>query len=152
MRKSTITIMAILLVCFGTMLVAANVLSKPLQEDALLGKELTRQFEHQEVIHEGTKVTIVRLPASERTLAQEGRGVIVRLCPAEKIRQRMGGVNTLLRKVGREIRDAYRGSRIDWIEFRIESALLPDAEPFRTLVVRNADGLFGEPYPSLKTV
>ena len=151
MRKSTVMIMAILMLCFGTLLIAASVLAKPMKQDALLGKELTRLLAYREVIEEGSTVSVVRRPAQkDKTLAAEGRGVIVELTPARKISKRRGGVSAVLSQVVSQVRDTYADTRLDWIEFH----LLPadpgkkGAKPVRTLVRRTATG-FGPPKPSV---
>lgn len=149
MRKSTVMMMAILMLCFGTLLVAAGVLSKPLKQDAQLSKELTKLLLYQEVIEPGTKVDIFRRPAAKnRTLAQEGRGVVVRLSPAAKIRKR-GGVRVILARIVSQLRDGLHGAKLDWIEFRLDFEETPDDKPFRTLLTRTAGGGFTSPKPAV---
>ena len=150
MRKSTVMIMAILMLCFGTLLVAASVLSKPMKQDAMMGKELTKLLTYQEVIEKGTKVSVVRRPASKhKTLATEGRGVVVRLSPAKAVRKKNGGVNAILRRIVSQISDGYAGSRVDWIEFHLSLDDRPQAKPVRTLVRRSASGGFLPPNPKV---
>ena len=150
MRKSTVMIMAMLMVCFGTLLVAASVLSKPMKQDAQLAKELTRLLTYQEAIESGTQVSVFRRPAAkDKTLADEGRGVVVRLRPSVAIKGRRGGLRAVLARIVSQVRDSYSGSRLDWIEFQLESPETPTAEPFRTLVKRASDGEFGPPRPAV---
>lgn len=150
MRKSTVTMMAILMLCFGTLLVAAGVLSKPMKQDALIAKELTKLLGYQEVIREGSKVSVTRVPAvKDKTLAEQGRGVVVRLCPSATIRSRRGGVRVVLDRITSHLRDGYAGTRLDWIEFQLESASAPERKPIRTLRVRTAMGGFSDPSPAV---
>ena len=59
MRKSTSIVMAILLVGFGSMMMAANVALKPLQRYARIGTDLTSAFQNLDLVQPDSKVFVV---------------------------------------------------------------------------------------------
>ena len=149
MRRSTIIAVSILaLACVG-LLVAAQMLLQPFHEDASLAGELTRLLTQEQALAEGSTVRLLGgLPASPRTLAEEGRGVVVTLEPAAALRGRRGGLEGLVRRVTEVVLERYRDRRTDWIEFELKLGGA-EAEPFRTVVAVGSGGLLVPPAPPL---
>ena len=147
MRRSSVMMMGILVLACGALLVGANMLLGTVETDARLAQELTNLLAQREDIADGSRVQALRRPAGNKTLATEGKGVVVVLEPSTTVKSRRGGMQALLGIVVRETANHFRGRHVDWVELhlRLEGA---EADPFRTVLHRSGDQ-FGVPQPSI---
>lgn len=165
MRKSTLIIMAILVVGFGALLIGADLAMEPLKEDIQLAKELRAIFRKREWVEPETAKGLrppVRLSRvgsaadkSER-LADQGAGILLVMRPVERLLADPGAMHDVAMLVAGEVEEnrpqAAKGWNFDWIELRIEA---PDGSDLgRTLIRREGDpslGPFRAPEPALTT-
>jgi hypothetical protein len=142
--------MAILVVGFGSLFLAAGPMLKPLVKAANVGQDLTHLFTQRGDIAEGTRV--LSGPARGGTgdrLAAEGRGMVLELTPSDAVRARPEGLRALARSAARGAFEAYEQDRLDWVELRLLVGATRE-EALRTLVKPDPDGRgVGEPTPPL---
>lgn len=152
MRKSTAMVLTIMMVAFGAMFAAAGSALKPLAADADVSKELTRFLHHRGDLATETRVRAFRLPASEERLADEGRGLVIRIVPNEAVRTRRNGLRMLAQRVAQEGLALYPNAKLSWVEvvFRLsEEAADTDEGTLRTLLPVGPEGRIGKPEPQL---
>lgn len=131
------------------LVVAARMLLGPYQEDAKLGRELTRVLTAQGDLAEGTDVRVQGgRRAGKDTLAPDGMGLIVDVVPSPDVAARRGGLGSLAHRLAGHLAESYGRTRYDWIEMRLA---LGEAHggTFRTLLRPSAEGRFLAPNPPL---
>lgn len=150
MRRSSVVILSIMMVAFGAIMAAGGSALKPLAQDADASKGLTRHLEARGDIEEGTKVRLSRLPATEKRLAQEGRGLVIQLIPSAQVTQRKGGLRLLVLRAAQEALSRFPGRDLDWVEVGLEIRQ-PDGrqQTLRTLLDTSSGGGVGAPQPPL---
>jgi hypothetical protein len=148
-RKSSVVMMAIVLLALGSMLVAGNSVLAPLAQDAERGKELTRYFGYRGDLVPETRVRFLRVRGSENRLAAEGRGLLVEMTPATAVRSRPGGLDSLTRMAARMAVEQSPGYRPHWVEVVMVGVPGPKGADTHTLVRLSPDGLPGDPVPAL---
>ena len=154
MRRSSVIILSIMLVAFGAMFAAAGSALRPLAQDAEASKVLTRHMLARGDVEAGTRVRLSRLPGSEKRLANEGRGLVIQLVPAARVRARRGGLRLLALRVAREGLSRFPGKRVDWIEVDLEVPRPGGGAPqqLKTLMDTADGSSVGEPAPPLPVV
>jgi hypothetical protein len=149
MRKSTSIMMAIVLIAFGSMMVAANVALKPYQRYAKIGSELTLALGNLGMIREDTKVFVLCRTADEKRLAEDGFGMLVELAPSESAMGRAGRMERVALRACREAVRLYRQKRdraLDWIEVKL---LLSEDTTHRSLIAVEKSGRLARPQPAI---
>ena len=152
MRRSSVVILSIMLVAFGSIMAVGGSALKPLAQDADASKVLTRHLQARGDIEEGTKVRLSRLPATEKRLAKEGRGLVIQLTPSVEVTQRRGGLRLLVLRAAQEGLSRFPGRGLDWIEVGLEIRQ-PDGrqQTLRTLLDASSGESVGDPQPPLPT-
>jgi len=152
-KRSTLAIVAILILAFGGMMLAANWTMKTFEGDLRQSREMTDLLEHRSLIEPGSRVLVLsRKGGGEKRLASDGEGVYVELTPAAVVRERKGGLAELATFVSRELLEAARERRVDWLEFRLLGARDGRNDELRTLVRMDEHGLPRPPDPPLPVV
>ena len=152
MRKSTSIVMAIIVLGFGGMMVAANVALKPLQRYARLGREATDVLSQLQMIEPDSKVFVLGQAGGKKRLASDGWGLLIEVEPSRAVRTRKGRLERLAFKSIAEVSALYhrqKGKDIDWFEVKL---LLPDGTAHRSLIRLDAARRVGRPEPPIPAV
>ena len=155
MRKSTLIIMAILVVAFGSMMFAANLMIEPYARDAQLATELTRLLESRDELAKDGKVRLLTLKGGgEGRMAADGRGLVISLEPSEEVRTRRGGVRALANFLAVKALDAYTGGRqrLGWVEVTFRTSQGEKGDDLRTLQRLDDEGRLLPGKPQLPVV
>ena len=150
MRRSSVVILSIMMVAFGTIMAAGGSALKPLARDADASRVLTRHLEARGDIVAGTKVRLSRLPVTDRRLAKEGRGLVIQLTPSTQVTGRRGGLRLLVLRAAQEGLSRFPGHNLDWVEVSLEVGQA-DGRPqtLRTLLDTSSGDGVGDPRPPL---
>ena len=149
MKKSTIIILIILLVCFGGMMFLLDFYSAGLREDIEVGNKLTRWALDRGDLAERTKVRVGRRKPQE---GREGTGLLAEVTPSEATAGRPGGLRALALALAGEAARSYPETgpaAIRWVELRL---LSPGRNTAKTVLRRSEGSQFGEPEPALPEV
>jgi hypothetical protein len=150
-KRSTLAIVAILVLAFGGMMLAANWTMKTFEGDLRQSRELTDLLLHRDLVEPGSRVLVLsKRGGGEKRLAPDGEGVYVELTPSRTVRERRGGLADLTDFVGRELLEAAHDRKVDWFEYRLIRVRDDgSSEELRTLVRTDEHGRPRDPEPPL---
>ncbi|MHC5011655.1 MAG: hypothetical protein ACYTG6_12035 [Planctomycetota bacterium] len=152
MRRSSILIMAIMVIGFGALLFAAQGMLRPLAKDADVAKAVTSLLEERGDLAPGSRVLATRVSASERRLAEQGVGLLLELHPSTEVLQRKEGLRSLATRAAREALLRHPAPNLKWVEvaFLVGKGTAPDGgDRLRTLVALSPEGSLLPPEPAL---
>ncbi len=153
MRKTSVIVMFILLIAFGSMLMAANTLLTPMEDDFKMAKELAGVLRNRDMLAPDTKVfaRTSRGAANPIRLSRdkETQGAVVEVHPAMDVLTKRNRLRRMAGTIAREVEGLIGSAKLDWLELAIYVA---DKETHRVLMLRDAEGAWQAPVPPLPEV
>jgi len=152
MRKSYIVSMAIVLIAFVGMMLAADMALKPMRKTMAIGTDVAAMLSARGDLAPDSKMLVFTVKAGKAHLATEGFGMVIELQPSDAVRKRPGRLEKLARRAIREIDRLYEGGRgtsLTWFEVRF----MEDGKAWhRALFAVGPDGDLRPPAPAIPAV
>ena len=120
MSKASALTTLVMLAGFGALFLLADATLKPLAQDGQVGQDLTRHLETLGEVEPGSRVRVLRIPASPARADRPEPGLRIRLEPSTSVCRRPQGLARLARAAAQEALDAYAAGRTGWVEVLLE--------------------------------